>query len=85
MHHAWRLAATARPAADTEGVFDIRAVQGLASEPAQASHGLACGAQVHLFDLHVAFGPGYYFSVFDSQPAAWPNPNYHQLPKRDGV
>jgi len=66
-------------------VFDIRAVQGLASEPAQASHGPACGAQVHLFDLHVAFGPSYYFSVFDSQPATWPNPNYHQLPKRDGV
>ena len=40
----------------SKGVFDIRAVQGLASEPAQASHGPACGAQVHLFDLHVAFG-----------------------------
>jgi len=43
---------------------------------AQASHGQVCGAQVFLFDLHVAFGPNYYFSVFDSQPAAWPNPNY---------
>jgi len=43
---------------------------------AQASHGPAYGAQVFLFDLHAAFGPGYYFSVFDSQPAAWPNPNY---------
>jgi hypothetical protein len=57
-----------------EGVFDIVAVQGL------ASHSPSCHGQRLCLIALAEMGLVHAFSVFDFQSRAWPKANYLKLP-----